>query len=97
MSISQDQSTILAQAIAKWGEESQRGMAIEECAEFIVAARKVSRVGGREIKPQAVENVIDEIADVEIMMHQMGLIYGRDAINERIAFKIERLKGRLGK
>jgi len=102
------QQAILMQAIAKWGEESQMGMAIEECGEmlvetnaalsrFIVACRKVSRVGGREVKPEAKEKLIDETADVFVVMRQMAIMLGRDAVNERIAFKIDRLKGRLEK
>jgi hypothetical protein len=89
------QDAVLRQAIEKWGEESQMGMAIEECAEFIVACRKLSRVGGREIKPESMAAFIDEVADVAIMMRQMTIIAGEYTVNERIAFKIDRLKTRL--
>lgn len=38
-------------------------MMIEECAELILALRKLDRN-----KPNAMENVYEEIADVEIMI-----------------------------
>lgn len=82
-------------AVIKWGEESQIGMAIEECAELIVAARKLSRVGGRVVSPTALEAFVDEIADVTIMMRQMALLVGVACVEERIAFKVARLSDRL--
>jgi NTP pyrophosphatase (non-canonical NTP hydrolase) len=97
MKIEETQILVLSEAVTRWGEESQMGMAIEECAEFIVAARKVSRVGGREVKPDAVTNLIDEIADVIVMMEQMAIIYGHEAVRQRVKFKIDRLKTRLEK
>ena len=89
---------ILSLAIEKWGEDSQIGMAIEECAECIVALRKLSRVGGRDIDSTKVhEAVIDEIADVTIMMRQLAMIFGFASVENRIKYKIERLKVRLEK
>lgn len=88
--------SVLKDAIACFGEASQQEMAVEECAEFILAMQKVKRVGGRKIKPDAIPNLISEIADVTIMMRQMALIFGEDAVNAQIEFKINRLKERLG-
>lgn len=106
MKITESQKLVLSQAIERWGHESQTGMAIEESAElsievllslskFILSARKVSRVGGRAVKPEAEEKLIDEIADVIVMMEQMALIYGYEQVDQRVKFKIDRLKGRL--
>lgn len=95
ISISDEQNEVLKAAIAMWGAESQTGMAIEEFAEAIVALRKLDRVGGREISDGAKSNAIDEIADVFVMAYQMAEMLGIEAVKERIAFKIERLKNRL--
>ena len=73
-------------------------MAIEECAECIVAMRKLSRVGGRDLDGDvAREAVIDEIADVTIMMRQLAMIFGFAQVENRINQKIERLRKRLEK
>lgn len=86
---------VLFGAVVKWGDESQIGMAIEECAELIVAARKLSMVGGRVVSPTALEAFVDEIADVTIMMRQMALLVGVARVEDRIAFKVARLSDRL--
>ena len=86
---------VLSEALTRWGDESQMGMAIEEAAEFIVALRKCSRVGGREVSADANKAVIDEIADITIMARQMALIFGVAEVDQRIKYKIDRLKTRL--
>lgn len=95
INITEEQWTVLREALEKWGELSQRGMAIEEYAEAIVALRKLDRVGGREISDGAKSNAIDEIADVFVMSYQMAEMLGIDAVKDRIEFKIERLRNRL--
>jgi len=87
---------ILQRAIGKWGDESQLAMVTEECAELILALAKMNRVGGRSFNLEtATANAIDEIADVTIMVRQAALIFGEAAVNERISYKLERLKFRL--
>ena len=58
-------------AIQKWGKESQINMAIEECAELIVALSK--RFRNR--NGSTVDDVIGEMVDVEIMLEQLKLIF----------------------
>ncbi len=41
------------------------------------------------------DEVIDEIADVLIMVTQMRIAFGVDAVDERIAFKIQRQRERM--
>lgn len=84
---------ILESAIYTWGGEAQENMAIEECSEFIKAICKYRRSNNG---TEELENIIDEIADVTIMMRQMAIMVSRNAVNDRIEFKIDRLRKKLG-
>jgi hypothetical protein len=78
---------IYESALSLWGEEAQLKMAIEEMAELIVKLVKLGRFkNGSEIS-----QVIEEIADVEIMMAQLRLIFGGDSIDEVKKRKLARL------
>jgi len=82
---------IMQTALDQWGSNAQVGQAVEECAELIVALQKyVNRT------PQAgmVEDILDEIADVEMMLAQMRLVLDIDdaTLRKRIEYKFERLK-----
>jgi NTP pyrophosphatase (non-canonical NTP hydrolase) len=80
---------IFKAAIAKFGEKNQQDMCIEECAELIQAINKWRR------KPCAFtfHNLLEEIADVEIMLAQLKLIIDADmVIDLHKKQKIERLK-----
>lgn len=79
----------LKEAIRRFGEESQKRMAVEECAELINVLAKESR--GRVTK----EEIITEIADVSIMAAQLSIIYGVEATEKEIERKIARLDARL--
>jgi len=68
-----------------YGYESQIDQMQEECGEFIVARSKVRRN-----IPGAWDNLIEEIADISIMVDQMKLIIGEDKINEVRSEKIRR-------
>ena len=98
MSAIEDTRDIYQRAIDAFGEEHQIGKAIEECAEFIVEVSKktdwVAFSGWYGIidANNVAERVIDEIADVTIMMKQMRLMFGKDVVDNRIAFKLERLE-----
>lgn len=78
-------------AIDKWGEQSQIDMAIEECSELIT--KLVKR--GRCVNSATDEEICDEIADVEIMMGQLRLIFNDNLIEKRKKYKINRLLGLL--
>jgi len=83
-------------ALDQWGLNAQAGQAIEECAELIVALQKYIN---RTPQPGMVENILDEIADVEMMLAQMRLVLGidDDALRTRIEYKFERLNQYLSK
>lgn len=85
--------TILQKAIDTWGFEAQCEMIIEECIELALAMQKLKRIRGD--KDQKFKNVIDEIADVKIMIRQAERLFPIDLINERVIFKMNRLEERL--
>lgn len=80
--------TILHDSLKVWGEDSQIRMAIEECAELIVALSHLYRSSKN-------TNVISEIADVLITVNQLRLIFDEKLVDEEIIKKQERLKIKL--
>lgn len=84
------QLQVVNNAINHYGHFMQRLVAIEEMAELIKEIIKSFR--GEKNR----ENIVEEIADVEIMMQQLSLIY--DCTFEVVEMrrkKIERLKKRI--
>ena len=81
---------IMQKALEQWGLNVQIGQTVEECAELIVALQKHSN---RSPQPGTVENILDEIADVEIMLAQMriALNIDDDVLRKRIENKFSRL------
>jgi len=82
---------LYARALEAWGTEAQVRMVQEECAELITAINKWSRHSGGE------KNVIEEAADVEIMIGQLRVIVGDDRIDAAKRKKLSRLSLRLDK
>jgi len=79
---------IYNQVISKLGTISQMDMCIEECAELIQAINKVKRNNCEANKL----NLLEEIADVEIMIEQMRIMVNQDKIIDKIKKeKINRL------
>jgi NTP pyrophosphatase (non-canonical NTP hydrolase) len=89
MYIGHDNLKTLLKAVTVYGERQQEDVAIEELSELIKALIKHRRYNTKETK----ENIIEELADVYIMLIQLTIIHGFDDsfVNE----KIERLKQRL--
>ena len=80
-----DLTNICSHAIKNFGESHQVKKAIEELSELITElARSISTVRSH-------DSVIDEIADAQIMLCQLHLIFGYSRIQERIAEKSQRL------
>lgn len=84
---------ILQSAIDKWGIDAQLEMIIEECLELALSLQKLKRLRGDMTVKEAA--VIDEIADVKIMIRQAEKIFPIAAINSRVNFKMNRLKSRI--
>lgn len=86
---------ILMRAVRTYGERAQEDMMIEEMAELTKAICKMRRAEGlRDDWADAACNVLEEMADVQIMLDQMKIIMGMDieAVEEK---KLERLLARL--
>nr|DAG77895.1 MAG TPA: nucleoside triphosphate pyrophosphohydrolase [Caudoviricetes sp.] len=64
-------------------------------SELIKAICKMRRAGVNE-KPAATDAIVDEIADVSIMMEQLCMMYECfDAVENRRQYKVRRLANRL--
>ena len=98
MTFTDDQITnICQQAVDTYGKDSQFEMVVEECAELIQAVQKVKRSRGGLETLLEIDGLIDEIADVEIMLHQLRYLIGDTRIDKQKAVKLERLQARLNK
>ncbi len=88
---------IYRQAIKKWKERSQLEMAQEECTELALAIRKYIR----KADDFTYSNMVEEIADVEVMIEQIKMMYRESGIEKAIEFekiaKVHRLNDRLSK
>ena len=82
---------IILRAIGHYGRESQIDKAIEEMGELIQALSKCKRFGDL----QSHVNVIEETADVYIMMLQLIAMFGVDENDNMIDVKLVRLKERM--
>lgn len=83
---------ILVKAIAKYGEK-QLDMVQEECAELIQAISKWKRYNNTKAKL----NIIEEVADVTIMLEQLKIMFGitEEILQDEIDCKIDRLEKRM--
>lgn len=85
-----DGGEICRRALEAFGEEAQMVMAIEEMSELTKELCKHRR--GRD----NVEAIAEEIADVEIMLQQMVILYGcAESVETFRRDKLERLAGRI--
>lgn len=84
---------ILEDAVKTWGERSQEDMLLEEMSELAKAVLKLRREKRKEMVPYAVSAIREEMADVQIMLDQMKIMYGEVENFERD--KLKRLLERL--
>lgn len=80
-------TAVLNAALATYGHAAQINKTIEECTELSLALQHY-----RDGKA-TVEEVVDELADVFIMVTQMRLLF--DGVDERVSFKLNRLTERM--
>jgi NTP pyrophosphatase (non-canonical NTP hydrolase) len=82
---------LYALALDKWGRDAQLNMVVEECAELIV------KLGHYRRERATKESVLDELADVSIMVNQACHILGitDNELESAIKFKLNRLAERL--
>ena len=74
-----------------WGPKAQLAMLMEECMELALAIRKFQR----NPESTAYANLCDEFADVRIMMEQIMMTDLKKDSEERVEFKLNRLKDRI--
>ena len=84
---------ILRDAVRTWGQDAQTLMMIEEMSELTKAICKLYRATDDGSGSAAVENIREEMADVQIMLDQMKIMFGDTAEHERA--KLNRLEKRL--
>ncbi len=80
---------IYAETISLWGEKAQYDQTIEECAELIAALQHFAR--GKISK----EAVIDELADVFLMVGQLTYMLGEDHVHAAVEKKVAKLRALL--
>ena len=86
---------ILQNAIDTYSTKAQIMQCIEEMAELIQAINKYFRANTDEAMAKAYVSVIEEIADVQIMLEQMRIVFGDKSVDEQITAKLGRLEKRL--
>lgn len=91
-----ERRNIMTRAIQHFGETAQIDMAVEEMAELTKAICKAKRAQAGAEMGAAVENVVEEIADVQIMLDQLRLIFAcsTDEVEED---KLRRLLSRINR
>ena len=79
---------IYREAIRKWGFETQIHIAVEEMAELTKALMKYLR----RHQTDNFLNVVEEIADVEIILMQLNMLFDHHAIERIKREKLEHLE-----
>lgn len=84
-----EEREVLTKAIETYGPRAQQDMMIEEMSELTKAILKYRR----NPSPETLDNILEEMADVEIMIEQMKIMFGE--CPPMIGSKIARLSSRL--
>lgn len=100
-----ERQEILNKIVTTYGTKPQLHMAVEECSELIKAIMKYERKISQDFDiPAITENarlvseIVDEIADVQIMTEQLKIIFNcTNEVNERVDFKLNRQLERMKK
>ena len=94
MRFSKAEQETMQRAIEFYGKENQIDQYHEESAELTIALNKARRGS---YKPPFIPDIVEEIADVYIMLYQLETIFGiqRAAVNHEIDRKLMRLKNRM--
>jgi NTP pyrophosphatase (non-canonical NTP hydrolase) len=81
----------MCRAVLEHGSLQQEDVAIEELAELQHAIIKHRRYG----TPETRQHIIEEVADVSIMLYQLLLIHGCNSFDAITDAKLQRLATRL--
>lgn len=95
-----EEYTVLHKAIETYGRRTQTVKACEEFAELIAALSRltvlIDTAAGSEDVQKGWNDVCEELADAEVMIAQMRIIYDGGATESIKAGKLRRLAQRLG-
>ena len=92
-----EEKQLYIEAINKLGGMIQLDIMVEECAELIQALNKFKRARTDEQRSICCDNICEEIADVEIMIGQIKVLFNNNEkqINKWKAEKLGQLRGLL--
>lgn len=94
-----EENKTLKDAVLKYGRDAQMDIVVEECSELIKAIMKFKRYGSHNLDTELhlglIRDICEEIADVDIMIDQLKMIFSRQLIEEYKIEKIERLRKRM--
>lgn len=92
----EERRAVYGEAIKHYGDDVQLWVALEEMSELIKALAKLYRAPEWAPMEPLVQALIDEMADVTIMIEQLRIIFdANEAVQERMDFKLERLAARI--
>lgn len=77
---------IYQKTLDKWGREAQFDQAVEECAELIAVLKHWRRGKVNE------EQVVDELADVWLMVGQLVYMFGEQRVASAVEQKVDKLE-----
>jgi len=86
---------VLKDAVSMWGRDAQAMMLVEETGELLHALARSYRCHSDEEATQRKAGLIEEIADVQVLLDQFKLILGESAVQEQYEKKLARLRGKL--
>lgn len=82
----EEKQEIIRQAVSHYSKTSRMWLACEEMAELTDALAKYQRARVNK------KDIITEIADVQIMMAELSLIFGVEEVSAELERKLARLK-----
>lgn len=92
--VNSERDKVFKQCLHTYGADPQIDMTLEEMAELSKALLKNRRSGGSD--PKCRDNIVDELADVRIMVRQMEILFQcEDEVESRIDYKVQRQARRL--
>lgn len=87
----QEDCVLLHKAVEKWGKQAQLLMVLEEMSEL---QKEILKNINRD--KDNINEIIEETADVEIMLEQLKYIYNiHVAVEKQIPVKLQKVKNRL--
>ena len=88
----EERISLYKKAIKQWGAETQCMIGIEECAELIKALCKMNRAKDGKSYNKRLMLLQYEIADVDIMIEQLKVLFDTSEIEHCKNQKLKRLK-----